>query len=250
MSILALHNVTKNFGETAIIRGVSLEINEGEKHAIIGPNGAGKSTLFHLISGRYAVSSGTIAFRGKPIHNRPPYQIARLGLARSFQVTNIFPRMNVFENIRCALLWSSGYRYSFWHLLGRETRLNDQAHEVLDQIGLSDKAHYPAAELAYAQQRALELGIAIAGGPEMILLDEPVAGMSHSEAENAVKLIRKVTEGKTLVMVEHDMNIVFDVADRISVLVYGEIIASDTPQAIRNNPRVQEAYLGEVASGA
>jgi len=250
MSILALRNVTKNFGETAIIRGVSLDINEGEKHAIIGPNGAGKSTLFHLISGRYAVSSGTIAFRGKPIHNRPPYQIARLGLARSFQVTNIFPRMNVFENIRCALLWSSGYRYSFWHLLGRETRLNDQAHEVLDQIGLSDKAHYPAAELAYAQQRALELGIAIAGGPEMILLDEPVAGMSHSEAENAVKLIRKVTEGKTLVMVEHDMNIVFDVADRISVLVYGEIIASDTPQAIRNNPRVQEAYLGEVASGA
>lgn len=250
MSILSLHDVTKSFGETSIIRGVSLDIMAGEKHAIIGPNGAGKSTLFHLISGRYSVSSGTIFFKGQTIHNLPPFQIARLGLARSFQVTNIFPRMNVFENIRCALLWTSGYRYSFWHLLGRETKLNDQAHAILDEIGLSDKAHFPAAELAYAQQRALELGIAIAGGAEMILLDEPVAGMSHSEAENAVELIRKVTKGKTLVMVEHDMNIVFDVADRISVLVYGELIASDTPENIRNNPGVQEAYLGEVATDA
>ena len=146
--------------------------------------------------------------------------------------------------------WVSGYRYSFWHLLGRESELNDKAHAVLDEIGLSDKAHFPAVELAYAQQRALELGIAIAGGAEMILLDEPVAGMSHSEAENAVELIRRITEGKTLVMVEHDMNIVFDVADRISVLVYGELIASDTPENIRNNPRVQEAYLGEVAVDA
>jgi len=250
MAILSLHDVNKNFGETSIIRGVSLDIQAGEKHAIIGPNGAGKSTLFHLISGRYNVSSGTIFFKGETIHNRTPFQIARLGLARSFQVTNIFPRMNVFENIRCALLWSSGYRYSFWPLLGRETKLNDKAHAILDEIGLSDKAHFPATELAYAQQRALELGIAIAGGAEMILLDEPVAGMSHSEAESAVQLIRRVTEGKTLVMVEHDMNIVFDVADRISVLVYGELIASDTPENIRNNPRVQEAYLGEVAADA
>ena len=250
MSILSLQGVTKNFGATSIIRGVNLDIQEGEKHAIIGPNGAGKSTLFHLISGRYTVTSGTITFRNKAIHNRPPYQIARLGLARSFQVTNIFPRMNVFENIRCALLWSSGYRYSFWHLLGRETELNDRTFSILEEIGLSDKAHFPATELAYAQQRALELGIAIAGGADMILLDEPVAGMSLSEAENAVQLIRKVTAGKTLVMVEHDMNIVFDVADRISVLVYGEIIASDTPQNIRSNPKVQEAYLGEVTTSA
>jgi branched-chain amino acid transport system ATP-binding protein len=250
MAILSLHEVNKSFGETRIIRNVSLDIREGEKHAIIGPNGAGKSTLFHLISGRYNVSSGTIHFKNEAIHNRAPFEIARLGLARSFQVTNIFPRMNVFENIRCALLWNAGYRYSFWHLLGRETELNDQAHAVLSEIGLGDKAHSPAAELAYAQQRALELGIAIAGGAEMILLDEPVAGMSHSEAENAVELIRKVTEGKTLVMVEHDMNIVFNVADRISVLVYGELIASDSPEKIRNNPRVQEAYLGEVATDA
>lgn len=250
MSVLSLKDVTKNFGETSIIRGVNLEISEGEKHAIIGPNGAGKSTLFHLISGRYNVSSGTITFQDQEIQNKPPYEINRMGLARSFQVTNIFPRLSVFENVRCALLWSLGYGYSFWHLLGRQTRLNEQAMDMLEQIGLSDRADYPAGELAYAQQRALELGIAVASGADLIMLDEPVAGMSHSEAENAVELIRRITEGKTLVMVEHDMNIVFDVADRISVLVYGEIIASDVPDRIRGNARVQEAYLGEVASDA
>lgn len=250
MSILSLKNVRKSFGVTEIIRGVSLDIEQGEKHAIIGPNGAGKSTLFHLISGLYSVTDGTISFKGNEIQNKPPFEISRLGLARSFQVTNIFGRMSVFENVRCALLWSSGFRYSFWHLLGRQGELNDQAMHVLDQIGLKDKALFPAAELAYAQQRALELGIAIASGAEAILLDEPVAGMSHSEAENAVELIRKITEGKTLVMVEHDMNIVFDVADKISVLVYGEIIASDKPENIRSNARVQEAYLGEVAASA
>jgi branched-chain amino acid transport system ATP-binding protein len=250
MTVLALNNVTKNFGETEIIRGVSLGIEQGEKHAIIGPNGAGKSTLFHLISGLHNVTSGSIRFKAQDIQNKKPYEISRLGLARSFQVTNIFARMNVFENIRCALLWSSGYRYSFWNLLGREKELNENAMHVLEQISLSDKALIPAGELAYAQQRALELGITIASGAEVIMLDEPVAGMSHSEAQKAVNLIRRITEGKTLIMVEHDMNIVFDVADRISVLVYGEIIASDAPKNIRANAQVQEAYLGEVATNA
>ena len=248
MAILSLKDVKKNFGITEIIRGVSLDIVEGEKHAIIGPNGAGKSTLFHLISGRYNVTAGSICFKGQQIENKPPYEIARMGLARSFQVTNIFSRMSVFENIRCALFWSKGYGYSFWHLLGRQTELNDAAMHVLEQIGLTDKAKFPSGELAYAQQRALELGVAIASGAELIMLDEPVAGMSHSEAQNTVELIRKITEGKTLIMVEHDMNIVFDVADRISVLVYGEIIATDSPKNIRANPKVQEAYLGEVPS--
>lgn len=245
MAILSLQNVCKSFGETRIIHDLSLDVMEGEKHAIIGPNGAGKSTLFHLISGLYHVSSGSILFRNQHIENKAPYQIARMGLARSFQVTNIFPMMNVFENIRCALLWSMGYRYSFWQLLGRQNELNEKVRHTLEQIGLQDKAHYPAGQLAYAQQRALELGIAIAGGADVILLDEPVAGMSHSEAANAVELIRKVTEGKTLVMVEHDMSVVFDLADRISVLVYGEIIAVDKPAAIRSNSKVREAYLGE-----
>ena len=250
MGILTLTAVHKNFGETEIIRGVSLDIEQGEKHAIIGPNGAGKSTLFHLISGLHRVTTGTITFKQDEIQNKTPYEVSRLGLARSFQVTNIFARMNVFENVRCALLWSSGYRYSFWHLLGSQGEINDRAMEVLDQIGLKNKALFPAGELAYAQQRALELGIAIAGGAELIMLDEPVAGMSHSEARNAVDLIRRVTAGKTLIMVEHDMNIVFDLADRISVLVYGEIIASDKPESIRANSQVQEAYLGEVGSNA
>ena len=250
MPILTLNNVRKDFGETAIIRGVSLDIEEGEKHAIIGPNGAGKSTLFHLISGLYKVSAGSITFKKSEIQDKAPYEISRLGLARSFQVTNIFQRMNVFENIRCALFWSKGYRYSFWHLLGRQKELNEQAMHVLEQIGLTEKALFPSGELAYAQQRALELGIAIASGAELIMLDEPVAGMSHSEAKAAVRLIRKITEGKTLIMVEHDMNIVFDVADRISVLVYGEVIATDTPEKIRSNSSVQEAYLGEVATSA
>lgn len=249
MSLLQLQNVHKKFGETAIIRDVSLNIEQGEKHAIIGPNGAGKSTLFHLISGRYGVSAGSILFKGMPIHNRKPFEIARMGLARSFQVTNIFPLLSVFENIRCALLWSMDYKYSFWHLVSRQKALTEKAEAVLEEIGLFERRNFPAGELAYAEQRALELGIAIASGAEMILLDEPVAGMSHTEAKNAVALIRKVTEGKTLVMVEHDMNIVFDVADRITVLVYGEVIASDVPAKIRGNPRVQEAYLGEVVTG-
>ncbi|MFT4817200.1 MAG: branched-chain amino acid transport system ATP-binding protein [Pseudohongiellaceae bacterium] len=248
MAILSLIDVKKSFGITEIIRGVSLDIVEGEKHAIIGPNGAGKSTLFHLISGRYNLTAGSIRFKEEQIENKPPYEIARLGLARSFQVTNIFQRMSVFENIRCALFWSKGYGYSFWHLLGKQTELNDEAMHVLEQIGLADRAKFPSGELAYAELRALELGVAIASGSELIMLDEPVAGMSHSEAQNAVELIRKITEGKTLIMVEHDMNIVFDVADRISVLVYGEIIATDEPKNIRANSKVQEAYLGEVPS--
>ena len=248
MTILSLIDVKKNFGITEIIRGVSLDIVEGEKHAIIGPNGAGKSTLFHLISGRYNLTAGSIRFKEEQIENKAPYEIARLGLARSFQVTNIFQRMSVFENIRCALFWSKGYGYSFWHLLGKQTELNDEAMHVLEQIGLADRAKFPSGELAYAELRALELGVAIASGSELIMLDEPVAGMSHSEAQNAVELIHKITEGKTLIMVEHDMNIVFDVADRISVLVYGEIIATDEPKNIRANSKVQEAYLGEVPS--
>ena len=249
MSLLQLQGLCKQFGNTKIIRDVNLEIEPGEKHAIIGPNGAGKSTLFHLISGRYSVSAGSILFKGQPIHNRSPFEITRLGLARSFQVTNIFPLLSVFENVRCALLWSMNYRYSFWHLLSKAKALNTRTEELLEEIGLHARRNLPAGELAYAEQRALELGIAIASGAEMILLDEPVAGMSHTEAKNAVALIHKVTAGKTLIMVEHDMNIVFDMADRISVLVYGELIASDVPSKIRGNARVQEAYLGEVVTG-
>jgi branched-chain amino acid transport system ATP-binding protein len=242
---LTLNNVRKSFGPTEIIRGVDLDVAEGERHAIIGPNGAGKSTLFNLISGRYHVTAGEILLRGEPIHDHPPYEINRKGLSRSFQVTNIFPRMSVFENVRCGLLWERGYRYNFWTLLGRQTGLNEEAMRVVEEIGMKEKADLPAGVLSYADQRALELGITIVGGADVILLDEPTAGMSHSETENTVELVRKISEGKTLIIVEHDMSVVFGLADRISVLVYGEIIASGPPDEIRGNRLVREAYLGE-----
>lgn len=244
---IELEGVYKDFGGTEIIRDVTLAVESGERHAIIGPNGAGKSTLFNLISGKYRVSSGRIRLKGEDITARPPYAINRMGLSRSFQVTNIFPRLSVFENVRCGLLWALGYRYSFWHRVERLADANARTAEILDQIGLAGRADVPAGVLTYAEQRALEIGITIAGDADVILLDEPTAGMSHSETEQAVALIRKVTQGRTLVMVEHDMGVVFDLADRISVLVYGRVIASDAPERIRANREVQEAYLGEEA---
>ena len=245
---ITLAAVRKSFGRTEIIRGVDLAIPKGERHAIIGPNGAGKTTLFNLISGRFPITSGTIAINGKSTEGLAPQEINHLGLSRSFQITSIFPRMTVFENIRCGLLWSRGYRYSFWQLLGSQHALNGEAEALLERINLISRRNLPAGLLSYAEQRALEIGITIAGGADIVLLDEPTAGMSHSETEYAVDLIRRVSEGKTLVMVEHDMGVVFGLADRITVLVYGEVIASDTPAAIRGNAAVQEAYLGTEAA--
>ena len=241
---LELRDVHKSFGRTAIINGVDLKVAAGERHAIIGPNGAGKSTLFNLISGRFAVTSGRILLNGEDITGREPHQINRLGLARSFQITNIFPRLSVHENVRCALLWPLGYRYSFWHRVGALESVNRRAEEIVERIGLASRRHRPAGVLSYAEQRALEIGITIAGGADVILLDEPTAGMSRSETAEAVALIRNVSEGRTLVMVEHDMGVIFGLADRISVLVYGKVLASGTPEEIRANRAVQEAYLG------
>jgi branched-chain amino acid transport system ATP-binding protein len=241
---LALAGVKKSFGNTEIIRGVDLAIPKGERHAIIGPNGAGKSTLFNLISGRFPVSSGSIRLNGEEVTRLKPFQINRKGLSRSFQITNIFHNLSVFENLRCAVLWSLGYKYSFWHRLDSLADARQRADEVLQSIGLESRRNRPAGLLTYAEQRALEIGITIAGGAGVILLDEPTAGMSRSETAHVVELVRRVTEGKTLVMVEHDMGVVFGLADRISVLVYGEVIATGTPEEIRANAAVQEAYLG------
>ncbi len=241
---LDLRNVRKQFGSAEIIRGVNLAIQPGERVAIIGPNGAGKSTLFNLISGRFAPSSGEILLNGRQIAGLAPSQINRLGLSRSFQITNIFHRLSVFENLRCAVLWSLGYRYSFWHRLSALKDAREVAEQVMESIGLGWRRDTTAGLLTYAEQRALEIGITVAGGADVILLDEPTAGMSRSESDKAVELIREVTVGKTLLMVEHDMSVVFGVADRIAVVVYGEVIACDTPEAIRDNARVQEAYLG------
>lgn len=245
---LELSGLCKNFGPTQIIRGVTLDIVKGERHAVIGPNGAGKSTLFNLISGRLPLSSGEIKLNGEPISGLPPQEINRRGLARSFQVTNVFPGLSVYENLRCAVLWSLGYKYSFFVGIDRLRDVRERADWLIERIGLTARRDMQAGVLTYAEQRALEIGVTIGGGAEVILLDEPTAGMSNSETEQAVALIRKVTEGKTLVMVEHDMKVVFGLADRISVLVYGEIIASDRPAAIRENAAVREAYLGQAST--
>ncbi len=247
---LELRDVRKSFGKTEIIRGINLAVNAGERVAIIGPNGAGKSTLFNLISGRFAPSSGDVLLHGKRINDLKPFEINRLGLSRSFQITNIFPNLSVFENLRCSVLWSLGYKYTFLKFLSGLTDANDRAQELMAMINLDKKRDVLAVNLTYAEQRALEIGITIGGGASVVLLDEPTAGMSKSETSRFIALIKSVTEGKTLLTVEHDMGVVFGLADKIAVVVYGEVIAFDTPDAVRANARVQEAYLGSSVADA
>jgi len=239
---IELRGVEKSFGNTAVIRNVNLAVAQGERHALIGPNGAGKSTLFNLISGYMMPTTGSILLRDEVISGLPSYQINRRGLSRSFQVTSVW------ENLRCAVLWAAGHRYAFWKNIDNLPEVRERTAEILRDINLTSRRDIPAGLLTYAEQRALEIGITIAGGADVILLDEPTAGMSHAETERAVALIRRLTEGRTLLIVEHDMSVVFGLADRISVLVYGQIIASGTPQEIRGNPKVKEAYLGEEAA--
>ena len=241
---LELKDLRKSFGKTEIIRGCSLAVNTGERIAVIGPNGAGKSTLFNLISGRLHPSSGEVLLHGERIDGQAPYEINRKGLSRSFQITNIFPKLSVFENLRCSVLWSLGYGYAFWRFLSGLHDANERAEQLVRQVGLERKRDVLAVNLTYAEQRALEVGITIAGGASVILLDEPTAGMSNAETHRFIELIREVTVGKTLLTVEHDMGVVFGLADKIAVVVYGEIIAYDTPENVRANQRVQEAYLG------
>ncbi len=247
---LELKNLRKSFGKTEIIRGANLAVKAGERVAIIGPNGAGKSTLFNLISGRFQPSSGDILLNGQSINGKKPFEINRLGLSRSFQITNIFPKLSVFENLRCGVLWSLGYKYTFLRFLADLTDANARADELMSMIKLDKKRDVLAINLTYAEQRALEIGITIAGGAGVILLDEPTAGMSRSETSRFISLIKEVTLGKTLLTVEHDMGVVFGLADKIAVLVYGEVIAYDAPQAVRADPRVQEAYLGSSVADA
>ena len=241
---LELKDLRKAFGRTEIIRGINMAIPAGERVGIIGPNGAGKSTLFNLISGRFAPSKGEILLNGQNITGKKPFEINRMGLSRSFQITNIFPKLSVFENLRCGVLWSLGYKYSFWNFLADLKDANERTDELMEMVKLDKKHDVLAMNLTYAEQRALEIGITIAGGANVILLDEPTAGMSKSETSRFIKLIKDVTVGRTLLTVEHDMGVVFGLADKIAVLVYGEIIAYDTPQNIRSNALVQEAYLG------
>ncbi len=241
---LTLSGIRKSFGPTEIIRGIDLEVMDGERHAVIGPNGAGKSTLYNLISGRFPPSAGQIHLYGEEITDKKSFMINRMSLTRSFQITNIFARMSVLDNVRCGCLFALGHRYAWWKLVTHLPDVTERTETILREIGLWEKRDLPAGLLSYADQRALELGIAVAGDAKVILLDEPTAGMSRSEIEQAVALIRRISDGKTLMIVEHDMGVVFDLADRISVLVYGEVIATGTPDEIRSSEAVQNAYLG------
>ena len=244
---LQVSALEKAFGPTRIIKGVELTVERGHRHAIIGPNGAGKSTLFHLVTGRLRPDAGTVLLNGADITRLPPHRIFNAGLARSFQVTSLCARLSVFENLRLATMRSHGVGASFWRFLDGYGALRHRAEEMLDMLNLSHRRDVPAGALAYAEQRALEIGVAVAGGAHTILLDEPTAGMSRHETERAVELIRRVSEGRTLVMIEHDLGVVFDLADRISVLADGRVIASGPPAEIRGNKLVRTAYLGAAA---
>lgn len=246
-SILSIRDLRKSFGAIEIMRGAHLELLPTERHALIGPNGAGKSTLFHLISGNLAPTSGEIVFDGQPIAGKSPQAINHLGLARSFQITNIFPKLSVFENIRLAVMRPYGLQYAFWKFIDRDARIRRETERLLELVRLQDKASTIAGEMAYSEQRSLEIAMTLACDPKVILLDEPMAGMSHEETLYTADLIREVSKGRALLIVEHDMDVVFALSDRISVLVYGQVIATGTPDEIRNNAAVREAYLGEEA---
>ena len=247
---LELKDLRKSFGKSEIIRGINLAVPPGERVGVIGPNGAGKSTLFNLISGRFEPSSGEVLLSGQRIDGKKPFEINRMGLSRSFQITNIFPKLSVFENLRCGVLWSLGYKYTFFKFLADLDDANARADELTAMIKLDKKRDVLAINLTYAEQRALEIGITIAGGANVILLDEPTAGMSRSETSRFIQLIKQVTVGKTLLTVEHDMGVVFGLADKVAVVVYGEVIAYDTPENVRADQRVQEAYLGSSVADA
>lgn len=243
--VLELKELRKSFGETQIIRGVDLTVKRGQRHALIGPNGAGKSTLFNLISGHYVPTSGDITLNGSSISGLPPHIINRRGLSRSFQITNVFPRLSVAENMRISVMGRHGHRFTLFRKIAALKAVNDEVDDYLAKLRLERRRNDLAGDLAYSEQRVLEMGMALATEPSVLILDEPTAGMSREETTYVVDLIRQVTEGRTLLVVEHDMSVVFTLCDQVSVLVYGEVIATGDPAAVRANKKVQEAYLGE-----
>ena len=244
-AILTIRNLRKSFGPHEIVRGVNLGLMADERHALIGPNGAGKSTVFNLISGNLTPTSGEIIFDGRRIDGEPAQDINRMGLARSFQITNIFPRLTAFDNVRLAVMRVHVFQYNFWSFVGRDARIRKHAERLLEQVRLANRAFAIAGEMTYSEQRSLEIALVLASDPKVILLDEPMAGMSSEETAYTADLIREVTKGRALLIVEHDMEVVFSISDRISVLVYGQVIATGKPDEIRNNASVKEAYLGE-----
>ena len=240
--LLTIRNLTKHFGGVAAIQGLDFQVDALETRAVIGPNGAGKTTLLRLIMGELAPTQGEIFLNGQPIHHLPSHRIARLGIAKAFQIPQIFPALTVAQNVQAgvgrglASLWING---------ARRAQLRESVAQVLEQIHLADKAELPASELAHGEQKRLEIGLALAQSPQLLLLDEPTAGLSHAETDEIMQLIRSLQGTITLIMVEHDMRVVMSLADTISVLHFGQLLAQGTPQEIQANPKVQEIYLSQ-----
>jgi len=242
---LHVKDIHKDFSGLKVLTGVDFTVREKERHAVIGPNGAGKTTLFNIISGKFKASSGAILFKGRDISGKPAHALNREGLSRSFQITNVFQELSVFDNIRSGVRSHRGLRYHFFRRPDRNREINERTQAIVEEVGLKDVMDMPVSALSYGQQRALEIGITLSTEPELILLDEPTAGMTREETGQAIRMIDRVTAGRTLIIIEHDMDVVFSLADTISVLHYGTILVSGKPDEIRNDQRVKDAYLGD-----
>ena len=246
MSILETKGLCHDFSGMKVLTNVNLKIEKGERHAIIGPNGAGKTTLFNLITGTYRPASGQVFFKGRDVTGLQPHQLARIGMGRSFQITSTFTRLTTFQNIRLAILSKRGIRFNLFRSVDKMQDITRETEAVLARINLTAERDRAASALSYGKHRALEISLALAGDPDVVLLDEFAAGMSRDETHNAVALVRRLTEGKTVLVIEHDMDVVFSLADRITVLHHGEILATGAPGEIRQNQAVKDAYLGEL----
>lgn len=243
--ILSVQNIKKDFSGLSVLADVEFDVKSGERHAIIGPNGAGKTTLFNIISGKYKPSGGKIIFKGKNVSGKPPHTLTKMKMGRSFQITNLFQELTSFENVISGVRSCHNLKYSFFRKPERNSEIKQRAFEILDLIGLSDVADKPVSSLSYGQQRALEIGVTLSIEPELILLDEPTAGMTREETASTIEMVDTVTKGTSMIIIEHDMDVVFSLANTISVLHYGTILASGEPHEIRNNEQVKTAYLGE-----
>jgi len=246
MNILETKGLAHDFGGLQVLCGVDLQVRQGERHAIIGPNGAGKTTLFNVITGTYRPSAGKVYFKGHDVTGLAPHRLSRLGVGRSFQITSTFGRLTAFQNIRLAVLARRGIRFSALRTIDAMDDVTRETDAVLARINLGAERDRAANALSYGKHRALEISLALASDHELVLLDEFAAGMSRDETHDAVELIRRLTEGRTVVLIEHDMDAVFSLADRITVLHHGQILATGTPAEIRADAAVKEAYLGEM----
>jgi branched-chain amino acid transport system ATP-binding protein len=249
MALLYTENLTKSFGALTAVNGVSLRIEAGTLHSIIGPNGAGKTTLFNLLTGTFAPTSGSIVFDGKEIAGTPAHGVAHLGLARSFQRTNVFPAFSLLDNVwTAAFATARSWNGLFYRKIDKYPEAMQRARSALSDVGLLDKAGQLAREISHGEQRQLELAIALAAAPRVLLLDEPAAGLSPEETRSMVQLVRSLKGRYTIVLIEHKIDIIMSVSDRISVMHFGSLIAEGTPQEIQRHPEVRRAYLGGVAA--